>query len=58
MKLSNYSYIGYGLLIATIFGLDRYGIRDYRVQGLFILTVCLLLIDPIKYYRKIYIDKK
>ncbi len=55
MKLSYYSYIGYGFLVATVFGLSWYGIKDYRVQGLFILTVCFLLVDVIRYYKNKYI---
>ena len=52
MKLSNYSWAGYGFLVATIFGISKYGWNDYRVMGLFILTVSLLLVDVIKYYKK------
>jgi len=52
MKLSSYSYIGYGLLVATIFGMDKYGMRDNRVLGLFLLTFCFLIPDVIKFYRK------
>ena len=36
MKLSLYFWAGYGLAIATIFGMDRYGFKDYRVMFLFI----------------------
>ena len=52
MKLSSYSYIGYGLLVATIYGMDKYGIADYRVLGLFLMSICFLLSDVIKFYRK------
>jgi len=52
INLSSYSYIGYGLLVATIFGMYKYGMRDYRVLGLFLMTFCFLLSDVIKYYRK------
>jgi len=57
MTLSYYSYAGYGLLLATIFGIDKYGLSDYRVMGLFILSVCLLMVDVIRYYR-IYFREK
>jgi hypothetical protein len=52
MKLSSYSYIGYGLLVATVYGMDKYGIADYRVLGLFLMTFCFLLSDVINFYRK------
>ena len=48
MKFSYYSYAGYGFLIATLFGISKYGLSDYRVIGIFILSVCLLLIDPLR----------
>lgn len=51
MKLSAYSWVGYGFLVATLFGISKYGIKDYAVMGLFILTVSLLLVDVIKYYK-------
>jgi len=52
MKLSKYSWAGYGFLVATIFGLSMYGWNSYRVIGLFILSICFLMIDVIRYYRK------
>jgi len=51
-KLSYYSWLGYGLLVATIFGIDKFGFWDYRVIALFILTVCLLAVDVIRFYRE------
>ena len=52
MRFTYWSYAGWGLLFATLYGITNHGMGDYRTQGLFILTTCLLLIDPIKERRE------
>jgi len=52
MKLSPYSWMGYGFAIATIYGAIKYGWNDYRVMGIFILTICFLMVDVVRYYIK------
>ncbi len=51
MKISLYTYIGLGFGIASIFGVEKYGISDYRVLGIGILSIYFLLIEIIKYYK-------
>jgi hypothetical protein len=35
MKLSGYSWAGYGFAVTTIYGVSKHGWGDYRVMGLF-----------------------
>lgn len=52
-NLSYYTYAGYGLSIPTIFGIDKFGLGDYRVMGLFILTISFFSSDDIFQQKRI-----